>query len=105
MAIFKIAKNGIWSKKLFCEIDLQQVLDYRDLDYRDPCNTGIHKKFHLFDYREILEIPGDLNSRYFKEFPIIKYTKNFIMFTNCTSLDFGIVLTKQCSHDVNTMLT
>ena len=69
-------------------IYIQQVLDYRDLDYRDPCNTGIHKKFHLFDYREILEIPGDLNSRYFKEFPIIKCTEFFIKFTNCISLEF-----------------
>ena len=25
----------------FLEIGLQQVLDYRDLDYCDPCNTGI----------------------------------------------------------------
>ena len=43
----------IWSKTgktAWCEIffrlqPLQQVLDYRDLDYRDPCNTGIDKKF------------------------------------------------------------
>ena len=27
-------------------ISVQQVLDYRDLDYRDPRNTGIYKKFH-----------------------------------------------------------
>ena len=26
--------------------ELQWVLDYRDLDYRDPHNTGIYKKFH-----------------------------------------------------------
>ena len=26
--------------------EIQQVLDYRDLDYRDPRNTGIYKKFH-----------------------------------------------------------
>ena len=67
---------------------IQGVLNYRDLDYRDPCNTGINKKFHLFDYREILEIVGDLNSRYFKEFPIIKYEEFFMMFTNCISFRF-----------------
>ena len=78
---------------------VQQVLDYRDLDYRDPCNTGIHKKFHLFDYREILEIPGDLNSRYFKEFPIIKYTEFFMMLQIANLLDFKAL------HTVDTMLT
>ena len=26
---------------------LQQVLDYQDLDYCDPCNTGIEKKFQV----------------------------------------------------------
>ena len=29
-----------------CIPHVQQVLDYRDLDYRDPRNTGIYKKFH-----------------------------------------------------------
>ena len=53
---------------------VQGVLDYRDLNYRDPRNTGIYKKFHQFDYREFLEIPAYIKwkiiSRYFEEFPM-----------------------------------
>ena len=37
--------TGFWD--LDIGISLQQVLDYRDLDYRDACNTGIDKKFQV----------------------------------------------------------
>ena len=33
--------------KASLDIVLQGVLDYRDLDYRNPPNTGIYKKFQV----------------------------------------------------------
>ena len=47
---------------------LQQVLDYWDLDYRNPRNTGIYKKSHssitVIFYQYILTIPAFLEFHY-----------------------------------------
>ena len=31
-------------------IEIQGVLDYHDLDYHNPCDTIIDKKFHILKY-------------------------------------------------------
>ena len=34
--------------------EIQGVLDYRDLDYRNPRNTGIYKKFQVIQLSGLL---------------------------------------------------
>ena len=41
-------------------IEIQGVLDYRDLNYRDFAILGLKKMCHLLNYREFLEITGYL---------------------------------------------
>ena len=90
MDIIKFTKKIIW---------LQQVLDYRDLDYRDPRNTGIFFSRFFWIYRvKVSSINGKkFDYRDFsRKIPIIEVNKCSVVNLKIQLLGFFEIFGRPC---------